>query len=172
MKTVNEEGLYLIKRVKKLPVRGNYNWLYAIIDEKIDKLYRWTPKRKYEAITIGSAADVFDAVDLSFNSETKTLSSTFTNGEIKTTSFSDLFSQTDFNFNTNTNNLNIKFTDGSIGTVSLDSLVASNNNLILSPIYISMEEAISYLGNGKIFRYNKQNLDGVSSPNNSTIGIT
>jgi len=52
---MREEGHYTIKRVKKLPEKGNANWLYTIIDNKIEKFYRWLPNKTYEEITLGAA---------------------------------------------------------------------------------------------------------------------
>jgi hypothetical protein len=51
-----EEGHYTIKRVKSLPKNGNSNLLYAIIDDKIETLYRWLPNGTYQSITIGGAS--------------------------------------------------------------------------------------------------------------------
>lgn len=57
MNKVKEEGHYTIKRINKLPKKGNANFLYAIKGDTIDKLYRAIPKGGYETISIGSVAD-------------------------------------------------------------------------------------------------------------------
>lgn len=52
-----EEGHYTIKRVPKLPKRGNANWLYAIISDHIKEVYRWDAfKKEYETITLGATS--------------------------------------------------------------------------------------------------------------------
>ena len=49
---VREEGHYTIKRVDKLPKKGNANWLYVIKANTIDKFYRWLPNGTYEEISL------------------------------------------------------------------------------------------------------------------------
>jgi len=53
IRTPKEEGHYTIKRVKRLPKRGNYNFLYALRTTDLDRLYRWTQEAKYEEILLG-----------------------------------------------------------------------------------------------------------------------
>lgn len=50
---LREEGHYTIKRVRELPRRGNYNWLYVIIGPKIDKAYRALPDGEWQEIRLG-----------------------------------------------------------------------------------------------------------------------
>jgi hypothetical protein len=59
-----EEGHYSIKRVRRLPSGGNANLLYAIIDDKIDTLYRWLPNGTYEPITIGGGSTITNTSQL------------------------------------------------------------------------------------------------------------
>ena len=63
---MREEGHYIVRRVVKLPTKGNANVLYAIKtnDEEPDKiniLYRWIPKGKYQEIQIGDSNLVIQA---------------------------------------------------------------------------------------------------------------
>ena len=53
---VKEEGHYTIKRIKKLPKKGNANWLYILKDQSpVSILYRWdNADKQYEDIQIGS----------------------------------------------------------------------------------------------------------------------
>ena len=54
-----EEGTYLIKRVRKLPKKGNANYLYFIKGDIVDKLYRWNNTRgSYDEILIGSKSSL------------------------------------------------------------------------------------------------------------------
>ena len=49
-----EEGIYTIKRVEKLPVgRGNSNILYVIKEKGFINFYRWLPNGIYETLPIG-----------------------------------------------------------------------------------------------------------------------
>ncbi len=48
-----EEGNYTLKRVDKLPTRGNANLLYTYKIEKIESLFSWLPEGKYEEIQVG-----------------------------------------------------------------------------------------------------------------------
>ena len=52
---MREEGHYTVKRVKKLPIRGNANFLYTIKKEKgITEFHRWKNETKtYEIIPVG-----------------------------------------------------------------------------------------------------------------------
>jgi hypothetical protein len=52
---MREEGHYYIRRVPKLPKKGNANALYAIIGSTINEFFRWVPGGKYETITIGGS---------------------------------------------------------------------------------------------------------------------
>lgn len=56
-----EEGHYTIKRLKKLPRKGNANWLYIIRSNKIENLYRWTIDGDYEKIQVGSGITSVEA---------------------------------------------------------------------------------------------------------------
>ena len=118
IKGVREEGHYTLKRVKKLPKRGNSNLLYAFIGPVIDKLYRWLPNGEYEIITLGGSA-VFQATALTFNSTTNILSSTYADGSSHNVSLSNIFSQTDTSFDGATGDVTITFSDGSTGTMNL-----------------------------------------------------
>lgn len=54
IRVLKEEGHYTIKRVEKLPKKGNANWLYMIKSDQIDILYRWINSGKgYEEIIVG-----------------------------------------------------------------------------------------------------------------------
>lgn len=54
IKVKKEEGHYTIKRVDKLPKKGNANWLYALKSLKLDKFYRWDAfKSDFEEIQVG-----------------------------------------------------------------------------------------------------------------------
>jgi hypothetical protein len=50
---MREEGHYYIRRVPKLPKKGNANTLYAIIGSTINEFFRWVPNGSYEEIKIG-----------------------------------------------------------------------------------------------------------------------
>lgn len=57
-----EEGVYLIKRTKKLPQRGNGNYLYVIEGEEFEKAYLWQSKGTYEEIlnsASGGSGEIF-----------------------------------------------------------------------------------------------------------------
>ena len=51
-----EAGLYLIKRVEKLPKRGNGNWLYMLKTDPVTKFYRWT-SGGYEEINLPTVSE-------------------------------------------------------------------------------------------------------------------
>lgn len=55
IRTPKEEGHYTIKRVDRLPPRGNMNWLYTFRTPTLEKFYRWTVDGEYEEITVGGA---------------------------------------------------------------------------------------------------------------------
>lgn len=91
MKKVREEGHYTIKRVKRLPKRGNQNWLYAFIGDTIPEVYRWSPKKKdYETIKLGSSSGsiIFQPTDLTYDSNTGELICTFADGSVKSVTIS------------------------------------------------------------------------------------
>jgi hypothetical protein len=72
-KVKKEEGHYTIKRVVRLPKKGNANWLYAIIDDKIEELYRWdTFKSIYETLPLGKTSNT--------NGGSETITSLIDNG--------------------------------------------------------------------------------------------
>ena len=48
---IREEGHYTIKRIDKLPKKGNANWLYILKSDKLDAFYRWKTNG-YEEIKI------------------------------------------------------------------------------------------------------------------------
>lgn len=64
-----EEGHYTIKRVKKLPKKGNSNLLYVIKTEDtepdvIEKCYRWLLNGTYQEITLGGSGSFPGFTDL------------------------------------------------------------------------------------------------------------
>ena len=54
---VREEGHYTIKRVEKLPKKGNANFLYILKTGTVDKFYRWLSNGTYEDISVGTEVD-------------------------------------------------------------------------------------------------------------------
>lgn len=63
IRVYKEEGHYTIKRVERLPKRGNANWLYHLKligqQDRIDKFYRWDPFiSEYEEINVGGLTEV------------------------------------------------------------------------------------------------------------------
>jgi hypothetical protein len=55
---IQEEGIYTIRRVDVLPVRGSTNYLYTIKGlEDFKKFYRWIPSG-WETVNIGTYASV------------------------------------------------------------------------------------------------------------------
>lgn len=53
---MKEEGNYTLKRVDKLPKKGNANLLYSVKDPSgITVLYRWLPNGTYEEIPVGAS---------------------------------------------------------------------------------------------------------------------
>lgn len=58
MRNIKEEGHYTIKLVDKLPIKGNYNWLYAIKSDRITEFHKMKLKdNSWETIQIGSAGN-------------------------------------------------------------------------------------------------------------------
>jgi len=55
-----EEGHYTIKRVGKLPKKGNSNLLYMITGNSVDTFYRWLPNNTYESISIVAQGNLAD----------------------------------------------------------------------------------------------------------------
>ena len=52
---MREEGHYTIKRLKKLPKRGNSNWLYTLEKDNMAIYYLWTLDNEYEKICISDS---------------------------------------------------------------------------------------------------------------------
>lgn len=61
---VREEGFYDIKRVDKLPTKGNANILYLLKDSPIESFYRWLPNKTYEDLKIGGSGSFPGFTDL------------------------------------------------------------------------------------------------------------
>lgn len=173
IRVTREEGHYTLKRVKKLPKRGNHNLLYHIKKEKnvdiIDKLYRYLNNGTYEEIQVGEGSSIFQATNLTLSSS-NVLEATFADGSVQNVDISSIFETTQITFNSSTQELEITFTDGSTGTINLLDILEFN--LSNAPVYNSINSAIGGIGIGKLFTYSEDNLDGVPSPNNSIIGIT
>lgn len=56
IRVYKEEGHYTIKRVDRLPKKGNANWLYTIKSKKLEKFYRWDAfKSEFEEIQVGGS---------------------------------------------------------------------------------------------------------------------
>ena len=60
MYTKEEEGLYMIKRVERLPNKGNANWLYTIRSEVFKRLYRWRVDKTWEVIDLQASIGGID----------------------------------------------------------------------------------------------------------------
>lgn len=54
IRSTKEEGHYTIKRVDRLPKKGNYNWLYILKADRLEVLYKYTQSGEYEEIPVGS----------------------------------------------------------------------------------------------------------------------
>ena len=122
IRVVREEGHYTIKRVERLPKRGNFNLLYHIKSktepDTIEKLYRALPNGEYEEILIGGGA-AFQATSLTFDGTTNVLEATFADGSVHNVNISSIFETTDATFDGPTGDLTITFADGSTGVVNL-----------------------------------------------------
>lgn len=56
LRITKEEGHYTIKRVDRLPKRGNYNILYAMKTKTLNKFYRYLQDGEYEEISLGAVS--------------------------------------------------------------------------------------------------------------------
>lgn len=56
LRVTKEEGHYTIKRVDRLPKRGNYNILYAMKTKTLNKFYRYLQDGEYEEIYLGAVS--------------------------------------------------------------------------------------------------------------------
>lgn len=121
----NEEGHYTIKRVKKLPRRGNFNWLYAIIGPKIDKVYRALPDGQWDEIVLGESTDLFKDTKLTYNSQTNTVSITFADGSQKSV---EIIKKTSELENDGNGNSNFATLDDLNQTIEAPSFVVSLSN--------------------------------------------
>ena len=125
-----EEGVYLIKRIEKLPKRGNSNYLYAIKSGTMDKLYRWKSSGKYETIIVGSDAidsilaqlanieDNIDVIEIDISNNATNISTLQTDVSANTTDISNL--QTDVS--NNATNISTLQTDVSANTTDISNL--------------------------------------------------
>lgn len=60
----------------------------------------------------------------------------------------------------------------SIAQFVLEYITSGGNTLSEIPVFSTAQEAFDTLGANKYFRWTSDNLDGVSSPNNTQMGIT
>lgn len=60
MREEKEEGVYITKRVTKLPKRGNANYKYIIKGEEFDKFYLWLNGKYEEVLNEGGSITVTD----------------------------------------------------------------------------------------------------------------
>jgi len=61
------EGHYTIKRLKKLPKRGNSNWLYTLEKDHMSVYYIWTLNNEYEKICIADSLSFATSIEAGAN---------------------------------------------------------------------------------------------------------
>lgn len=130
----NLEGHYTIKRLKKLPKKGNSNWLYTLEKDNMTIYYLWNLKNEWEQIKISDSISSLDETLTTLN-----------------------ISGTDLIYldeNNNSSVIDLSFLSNTIGNL---------------PIFDSYSQAQNNLSVGSLFKLSENNIDGVPSPNSSTV---
>lgn len=95
IKTIKEDGQYYIKRVQRLPKRGNANVLYILKSLKIDTLYRWNVfTSEYESIKVINESPELTTLSISslpqYDSEAEATTAGLITGTVYMTTTGDL----------------------------------------------------------------------------------
>ena len=124
LRIYNEEGHYTIKRVDKLPKRGNTNWLYQVRSPFLTELYWWSLEGRWETITVGSQITAINEGDNVTITGTGTQDDPYVVNAISVTRTSELI-------NDGPDGLNPFLTDIS-DTSYVTSVILNNKDLIVT----------------------------------------
>ena len=127
-----EEGHYTLKRVDKLPKRGNANLLYILKSDPIEKFYRWQLRTGgYEELNIGPAPSSYELSDtLGGVSTVSLIKDGVVISTVDLSSYLDNTDDqtiTDFSFDSLNSILSISIEDGNTMQVDLSALNTSSS---------------------------------------------